>query len=205
MAATLHPISTPTPNPVTRPLREKRNSQKAKVIWLYGLSGAGKSTLAQALDERLYSRGYASYVLDGDIIRTGLCKGLGFSPEDRSENLRRSAEVARLFADAGLIVLCAFITPTRHLRAMIRDIIGADLIEVFVDASFETCSHRDTKGLYKRAAQGQISQFTGSTAPFERPSAPDIVINTEVQDLAASLEILLSRVLPLISPVGPSP
>lgn len=160
--------------------RESLLGQKALTIWLTGLSAAGKLSLAFSLERVLVSEGRACYVLDGDNIRHGLNKNLGFSPKDRTENIRRIAEVARLMNDAGLIVITAFISPFVVEREMARQIIGPDNFrEVFVSTTLEVCESRDPKGLYGKARSGQITQFTGISSPYEMPSDPDLVIDTE--------------------------
>lgn len=154
--------------------------QKSKVIWITGLSGSGKSTLASGLERKLANMGYLTQVLDGDNIRTGINNNLGFSEVDRTENIRRIAEVNKLFMNCGIITINAFISPTNDIREMAREIIGKnDFIEVFVDASFETCAQRDPKGLYKKAMAGEIKNFTGLDAPFDRPENPELLINTD--------------------------
>ncbi len=168
--ANIHPIFDRV---LPRVEKEARLGQRGQVIWLYGLSGSGKSTLAIALERRLHAEGFATQLLDGDNIRTGLNRGLGFSDADRAENIRRIAEVAKLHAHAGLVTLCSFITPLRSLRTLARDIIGpADLLEVYVKASFATCAQRDPKGLYAKAAAGGVGQFTGKDSAFEEPQVP---------------------------------
>jgi len=163
---------------VSREQREIIGGHKGKVIWFTGLSGAGKSTVANALDEVLHKRGLKTYILDGDNVRIGLNKDLGFSPEDRKENIRRIAETAKLFADSGTIVLTAFISPYEEDRQQARDIIGdLDFSEVFVDTSLEECERRDPKGLYKKARAGEIKGFTGIDAPYEEPQNPQVVLD----------------------------
>ena len=153
--------------------------QRGCVVWFTGLSGSGKSTLARALEERLVSSGHLVYVLDGDNIRHGLNCDLGFSPEDRNENIRRIGEVAALFRDAGIVVLTAFISPYRADRDLARQAVGEDrFLEVFVDAPLATCEERDPKGLYVKARAGEIPEFTGLTAPYEEPPNPALVVNT---------------------------
>ena len=165
---------------VSRANREKLKKQRACVIWLTGLSGSGKSTIANGLEKILNEMGYHTYLLDGDNIRAGLNRDLGFSKEDRKENIRRIAEVAKLFVDAGLITITAFISPFREDREMARNIIGEDdFIEVFVDTPLEECIKRDPKGLYKKALRGDIKSFTGIDSPYERPDEPEIHIKTE--------------------------
>ena len=179
--------------------RESLLGQSAKVIWMCGLSGSGKSTLATALERKLFSQKRLVYVLDGDNIRTGLSSGLSFSDEDRRENIRRIAEVSKLFVDAGVISINSFITPKADLRKMARKTIGKDnLVEVYVKASFETCMKRDVKGLYAKADKGLVHQFTGKDSGFEEPTDSDLVIDTEAQSVEESLELLFQFVSPLI-------
>ena len=183
----LHPIHDKL---VSRSEKEARLGQRGQVIWFYGLSGSGKSTIAAALDRHLHEEGRFTKVLDGDNIRAGLNRNLGFSDDDRLENIRRIAEVAKLHAEAGIITLVSFITPKIELRMLARDIIGKDdLVLVYVKASFETCATRDPKGLYAKVAAGQVEQFTGKDSGFEEPNedASDVVINTEVDDLQTSV------------------
>ena len=192
MSENLYPISDRL---LTRAEREAALGQRSKVVWLCGLSGSGKSTLAIALERALHEQGKHVYVLDGDNIRTGLNKGLGFSDEDRRENIRRIAEVSKLFCDAGLITINSFITPTTELRRIARDAIGKDsLLEVYVKASFETCRKRDVKGLYAKVDQGLVPDFTGKDSGFEEPVDSDLVIDTERQSVEESLEALLAFV-----------
>ena len=170
--------------------------QQPVTLWLTGLSGAGKSTLAYRLEQALVQRGRAAYVLDGDNVRQGLSRDLGFTPDERHENIRRVAEVAALMNDAGLIVVTAFISPYRNDRAVARAIVGAGrFMEVFLDASLEQCERRDPKGLYRRARRGEIAQFTGVAAPYEAPHEPELVLHTGEQGVEASLERLLERAL----------
>ena len=165
---------------VTRQQREQKNGHKSVIIWFTGLSGAGKSTLAHAVEEQLFQRGCNTYVCDGDNIRHGLCGDLGFSPEHRVENIRRIGEVAKLFLDAGVIVLTAFISPYRADRERARERVAAgDFIEVYCRCTLEVCEKRDVKGLYQRAKAGEIKEFTGISAPYEEPVAPEIVIDTD--------------------------
>ena len=159
--------------------REKLLNQKGCVIWFTGLSGSGKSTLANAVEQVLHQQRHHTYVLDGDNVRHGLNKNLGFSPEDREENIRRIGEVAKLFADAGTIVMTAFISPYRADRDQARALIAEDrFVEVFVDCPLEVCEERDTKGLYKKARAGEIKEFTGISAPYEPPLNPEVTVNT---------------------------
>ena len=184
-----------TPPSAPRPL-------VGKVIWLYGLSGAGISTLAEALAQQLTTENYVTQILDGDVLRRGLNRDLGFSEKDRTENIRRAAELAKLFAQAGVVTICAFITPLRAQRALAREIISASaLIEVYVEASYSTCAQRDPKGLYARAAAGQLTAFTGRDSAFEPPLAGEasLVLSTENAAPGASLATLhawVTRALP---------
>src|SRR4249920_2649585 len=177
---------------VTRDDREKLNGHKGCTVWLTGLSGSGKSTIAVDLEKRLAERGVRTYILDGDNIRHGLNKNLGFSPEDRTENIRRIGEVAKLFTDAGVVALTAFISPYRADRDQVRKIMAdGDFVEVFVDCPVEVCEERDVKGLYKKARAGEIKEFTGISAPYEAPGSPELTIKTSGQSVEASaLQIL---------------
>jgi len=188
MSEHLHPISDRL---LTRADRQRLTRQTSRTIWLVGLSGSGKSTLAAALEKRLYADGHAVYVLDGDNVRGGLNRGLGFSDADREENIRRIAEVSKLFVDAGVVAINSFITPRESLRALARRIIGeGDLLEIYVKASLETCRRRDVKGLYAKADQGLVPQFTGKDSAFEEPAAAGLTIDTEAQSVEESLEAL---------------
>jgi len=185
---------------LTRQDKEKLLHQHSKVIWFSGLSGAGKTTLAKELEVILHQKGYLTQILDGDNIRTGINSNLGFSDEDRTENIRRIAEVSKLLVHSGVIALNSFISPTHDIRQLAMDIIGREnFIEVFVDASLAVCEQRDVKGLYKKARAGKIKNFTGIDAPFEPPQHPDIIINTDELSIAESLEKLLALVLPKIT------
>jgi adenylylsulfate kinase len=172
--------------------REKLLSQKGVVIWFTGLPSSGKSTLAHAVEEELYTRGHLSYVLDGDNIRHGLNKNLGFSPEDREENIRRIGEVAKLFAQAGVITMTAFISPYRRDRDKARHLLeDGEFIEVFVKVSLEEAEQRDPKGLYKKARAGEIKEFTGISAPYEEPLNPELAVDTNKLDLAKSKDMVI--------------
>lgn len=187
---------------IAREEKEVRLRQSARVIWLYGLSGSGKSTLAIALERRLHAEGFTTHLLDGDNLRTGLNRGLGFSEVDRAENIRRVAEVAKLFLQAGVVTLCSFITPLRSLRQSAREIVGAEnFIEVYVHASFEECARRDPKGIYAKANTGGVKQFTGRDAGFEQPAKEDpaLIIDTEAERPEASLQRLHAAVIKHIS------
>ena len=177
---------------VTRAEREKLLGQRGVTVWLTGLSGSGKSTLAVAAERALVSRGRLAYVLDGDNIRHGLNKNLGFGPADRTENIRRIGEVAKLFCDAGLIVFTSFISPYRADRDAVRALMPAgEFVEVFVDASVETCEGRDVKGLYRKARAGEIPEFTGISAPYEAPLRPELVLDTNRQSVDESVDAIL--------------
>ncbi|MCI1882762.1 MAG: adenylyl-sulfate kinase [Sporolactobacillus sp.] len=175
--------------------RETLNGHRGAVLWFTGLSGSGKSSLAVAAEQALYRRGIHTYLLDGDNIRHGLNRNLGFSPEDRRENIRRIGEVAKLFADAGLIVLTAFISPYRADRDAVRRLIDPGrFIEIYVDCPIDICERRDPKGLYKRARRGEIKQFTGIDAPYEAPLHPELIVKTAEQTLEASVGRILDDV-----------
>jgi adenylyl-sulfate kinase len=177
---------------VTRQERATQKRQKPCIVWLTGLSGSGKSTIANALEGELHAAGHHSYLLDGDNIRMGLNKGLGFSDADRVENIRRIGEVAKLFVDAGLIAITAFISPFRADRDMVRSLVAPDeFFEVYVKAPLEVCEQRDPKGMYKKARAGVIKQFTGIDSPYEEPLKPELVIDTAAQDLEHSTRQLL--------------
>lgn len=195
----LHPLRrsenlTPQRTDITRILREEHMLQKAVTIWFTGLSGAGKSTLANELEKRLFKLGRYTMLLDGDNIRMGLNRNLGFEPEDRIENIRRIAETAKLLNDAGLIVITAFISPFESDRLSAREIIGNEsFIEVYVSTSLEECERRDVKGLYKKAREGSIPNFTGITSPYEKPENPDVLIDTEKMGLEEAVDLLLQK------------
>lgn len=171
---------------ITREDRERLNGHKSVLLWFTGLSGSGKSTLAHRVETALFERGCRTYVLDGDNIRHGLNKDLGFSPQDREENIRRIGEVAKLFVDAGVIVMTAFISPYRADRDKARAINGDSFIEIYVKCPLEVCEQRDPKGLYKKARAGQIPEFTGISAPYEEPLQPELVIDTAELNLDES-------------------
>lgn len=178
-----------------REAKEELLSQRGLVLWMYGLSGSGKSTLANLLERRLHGAGRLVKVLDGDNIRSGLNRNLGFSDADRLENIRRVSEVAKLFTESGIITIASFITPTNELRSLARDIIGdADFFEVYVKASYETCAKRDPKGLYAKVKAGEVAQFTGKDSAFEEPDRADLIIDTEAHSEDESLAQLLEAV-----------
>lgn len=179
--------------------KEALLQQKARVIWLTGLSGSGKTTLAKGLERALHEKGFMTQLLDGDNVRTGINNNLGFSEEDRQENIRRISEVAKLFLNCGVITISSFVSPTRAIRQTARDIVGSDsFFEVHVSASLEVCESRDVKGLYAKARAGEIKQFTGIDAPYEEPEAADLVIDTGAEDFDISLKKLTEHILPLI-------
>lgn len=176
---------------VDRQKREQRLGQRAKLLWFTGLSGSGKSTIANALEESLYERGYHTYLLDGDNLRFGLNGDLGFTIEDRAENIRRVAELGKLFLDSGTITLCTFVSPTEAIRARVRDIVGEDFIEIYVKCDIEVCMHRDPKGLYKKALSGAIENFTGIDSPYEAPKSPEVLLETDKYSLEDLVEQLI--------------
>lgn len=181
------------PTAVTASARAAAKAQEPVVIWFTGLSGAGKSTIANALEQALLKKGHHTFLLDGDNVRLGLCRDLGFSDEDREENIRRVAEVSRLFLESGLIAITSFISPFRRDRAIARDIIGHNaFIEVFIDAPLLECERRDPKGLYGKARAGLIKNFTGIDSAYEPPSSPDVHINTFENDIPTSVNLILS-------------
>lgn len=164
---------------IKREHREKLNEHKGKILWFTGLSGAGKSTLAHALEEQLHDYGARTYVLDGDNVRKGLCKDLGFSEQDRVENIRRIGEMSRIMMDAGLIVMTAFISPFRRDRRIVRELVETgDFIEIFCDAPLDVCESRDVKGLYEKARAGEIPEFTGISSPYEIPEQPELIVQS---------------------------
>lgn len=197
MAENIHPIFDRL---LQRADREQFLDQRSKVIWLTGLSGSGKSTIAQHLERHLFNHGFFAQVLDGDNIRSGINNNLGFSEEDRRENIRRIAEVARLYVQSGIISINSFISPTIAIRQMARSIIGAeDFIEIFVNAPLEVCEARDVKGLYQKARRGEIKGFTGIDAPYEAPVDPDLEIRTDEMDIYMAVERIYQFIQPLIA------
>ncbi len=198
--ANLFPVTSAA---VSRRSKEERFHQCGKVLWFYGLSGSGKSTLATRLEHELHQRDFHTALLDGDNVRTGLNSDLGFSDAERTENIRRVAEVAKLFCDAGIVTLVACITPKKSMRAQARAIIGSSFIEIFVDCPFETCAQRDVKGLYAKASQGGLKDFTGKDSGFEPGEAPELVVSTNEASVESSMTQLQSFILPQISPRKP--
>jgi adenylylsulfate kinase len=178
---------------VSKENRATQKNQKPCILWFTGLSGSGKSTLANALEQRLFELGHHTYLLDGDNVRHGLNKDLGFSDADRVENIRRIGEVAKLFVDAGLIVMTAFISPFRSDRDMVRKLVGeGEYLEIFVDTPLEVCEARDPKGLYKKARAGQIKHFTGLDSPYEAPDVPEVRLETAEEDVNGCVTKILT-------------
>ncbi|MBS8240728.1 adenylyl-sulfate kinase [Marinobacter lipolyticus] len=181
---------------ITRAERSVNKNQKPCLLWFTGLSGSGKSTIANALDVALHNRGYHTFLLDGDNVRHGLCKDLGFSDEDRVENIRRIGEVSKLFTDAGLIVLSAFISPFTSDRLLVRNLMpSGEFIEVFMDTPLDTCEQRDPKGLYEKARAGEIRNFTGIDSPYEAPERPEVRLDTSVMSVDQCVDKLIGYLL----------
>ena len=176
---------------INRQNLESLRGHKGMVLWFTGLSGSGKSTLANALNEALHAKKISTYLLDGDNIRHGLCRDLGFSDKDREENIRRIGEVANLFMNAGIVTITAFVSPFRSDREKVRKIIGQDFIEIFCAASLNICETRDTKGLYKKARLGEIKDFTGISSPYEIPQDPEIIVETGSLDINSSVRQIM--------------
>jgi adenylylsulfate kinase len=178
---------------VYRKDREEMNGHKSVIVWFTGLSGSGKSTLAHALEDTLHKNNIRTFVLDGDNVRHGLCKDLGFSNDDRTENIRRIGEVSNLMLEAGVIVLTAFISPFIKDRNIVRELVAeGEFIEVYCDAPLDVCELRDVKGLYKKARAGEVAEFTGISSPYEAPNDPEIVLDTENQSIQNSVEFILA-------------
>ena len=178
---------------VYRKDRERLNGHKSAILWFTGLSGSGKSTLAHAVEDHLHKTGIRTFVLDGDNVRQGLCKDLGFSDEDRTENIRRIGEVSKLMLDAGIMVMTAFISPFIKDRQIVRDLVAAgDFIEIYCKAPLEICEQRDPKGLYKKARAGQIPEFTGISSPYEAPELPEIILNTEEYPIDECVNLIVN-------------
>ncbi len=176
--------------------KEQLLKQKGVVVWMVGLSGSGKSTLARALENTLHEQGMLTELLDGDNLRTGVNNNLGFSEEDRKENIRRAAEVSKLFAHCGIITICSLISPTEEIRKMAREIIGDErYVEVFIDCPIEVCEQRDVKGLYAKARRGEIKDFTGIDSPFEAPAAPSVKLETHKKSIDECHTILVNEIL----------
>jgi len=181
---------------VTRARREAQNAHRGAIIWFTGLSGSGKSTLAHAVEESLHQRGCRTFVLDGDNVRHGLCADLGFSAQDRQENIRRIGEMAKLFMEAGVLVLTAFISPYRADRERVRGMVKqGDFIEIYCDAPIEVCEARDVKGMYKKARAGLISEFTGISSPYEVPQNPELIVNTGQSELKVCVQQVIDEMM----------
>lgn len=190
----------PFESKVSNEQRKSLMQQEPRLIWFTGLSGSGKSTLAMRLEHYLFHKGYKVFLLDGDNIRNGLNSDLGFTEKDRNENIRRVGEAAKLMLDAGLIVLCAFISPYKAERDFVKTLVGESrFTEVFVNCPLEICEERDTKGLYAKARQGKISDFTGISAPYEYPVDPDIEVRTDTELINDSLRKIINYVIPLLA------
>jgi len=197
MEDNIHPIFD---NLLQREDRETFLKQRSKVLWFTGLSGSGKSTIAQGLEKKLFENGFFIQVLDGDNIRTGINKNLGFSLKDREENIRRIAEVAKLYLNSGIILICSFVSPTIAIREKAKAIIGAeDFLEIFINTPLEVCEKRDVKGLYKKARAGEIKGFTGIDSPYENPNNPALEVLTVNQKVSASVNNIFKYILPIIS------
>jgi len=180
---------------VNRFSRAKKLNQKPKLIWFTGLSGSGKSVISDALENMLFEKGFSTYSLDGDNIRLGLCRGLGFSLEDRTENIRRIAEVANLMLDAGLIVLASFISPLKSQRDLVKEIVGEEnFVEVYISTPLEECEKRDVKGLYKKAHNREIKNFTGISSVYEPPEKPDLIIDTTDISIKESIQQIYNQI-----------
>ena len=196
MADNIHPIFDRL---LLRSDREQRLNQRSKVLWLTGLSGSGKSTIAQHLERKMHNEGFFAQVLDGDNIRSGINNNLGFTIEDRQENIRRIAEVAKLYLNSGVITLNSFISPTKEIRDFAKGIIGADdYLEIYINAPLEVCEERDVKGLYQKARSGAIKGFTGIDSPYEAPVNPDLEIKTNEMTIEEAVEAVYAFALPHI-------
>lgn len=190
-ANNIHPIFDKI---LTKEHKEELLKQKGIVLWMVGLSGSGKSTLAKALEKDLHQQGILTQLLDGDNLRTGINNNLGFTEVERMENIRRAAEVSKLFMNCGIVTICSLISPTAEIRKMAKEIIGEGYIEVFVNCPLEICEQRDVKGLYKKVRSGEIKNFTGVDSPFEAPASPDIELRTDLSDLETCRQQLLEKV-----------
>ena len=185
---------------LSRTEKEKLLNQKGIVLWLTGLSGSGKTTLAKTFSEQLHNDGFLTQVLDGDNIRLGINNNLSFTLEDRMENIRRTAEMAKLFVDCGVVTICCLVSPTEKIRTLAKEIIGKeDFFEIFINTPLNICEERDVKGLYAMARKGEVKNFTGISAPFENPKSPSLEIKTEGVNIATSTEEILKAILPKIS------
>ena len=185
---------------LSRTDKEKLLNQKGIVLWLTGLSGSGKTTLAKAVSEQLHNNGFLTQVLDGDNIRLGINNNLSFTLEDRLENIRRTAEIAKLFVDCGVVTICCLVSPTEKIRSLAKEIIGKeDFFEIFINTPLNICEERDVKGLYVMARKGEVKNFTGISAPFENPKSPSLEIKTEGVNIATSTKEMMEAILPKIS------
>ena len=185
---------------LSRTEKEKLLNQKGIVLWLTGLSGSGKTTLAKSVSEQLHNNGFLTQVLDGDNIRLGINNNLSFTLEDRMENIRRTAEMAKLFVDCGVVTICCLVSPTEKIRKLAKEIIGKeDFFEIFINTPLNICEERDVKGLYELARKGEVKNFTGISAPFENPKSPSLEIKTEGVNIATSTKEMMEAILPKIS------
>ena len=197
VATNIHPVFDKI---ISRREKEELLKQKSIVLWMTGLSGSGKSTIAIGVEKELHRRGFLTQILDGDNVRTGINSNLGFSEEDRYENIRRIAEISKLFINCGIITINSFVSPTNEIRKKAKDIIGADnFIEVYISVPIDVAEKRDVKGLYKKVRKGEIKNFTGIDSPFEAPQKPDIEIKTNELNIQESVEKVLEKILPIIN------
>jgi adenylylsulfate kinase len=192
MAENIHPIFDSI---LTRGEKEQLLNQKGCVFWFVGLSGSGKSTIAKGVEKELFKKGFLTKLLDGDNLRTGINNNLGFSEDDRKENIRRAAEVSKLFAETGIVTLCSFISPTEEIRKQVQEIVGEDCKIVYINAPFDVCAQRDVKGLYAKALKGEIKNFTGLDSPFDEPKNPFIEVKTHEESLEKCVEKVVSAIL----------
>ena len=200
MSKTVDNIHTTYDQLLSRGEKEQLLKQHAKVIWMCGLSGSGKTTIAKGVEKELHKKGYLTQVLDGDNVRDGVNKGLTFSSEDREENIRRIAEVSKLFLNCGVIVINCFVSPEVHMREKAKQVIGEkDFLEIYVNTPLSVCEERDVKGLYKKARKGEIKNFTGIDAPFEAPTKPDLEIKTDEMSIEDAVQKVLDYLLPILS------
>ena len=185
---------------ISREDKEKLLNQKGVCLWLTGLSGSGKTTIAKTISKKLHLKGIITQVLDGDNIRIGINNNLSFSEEDRLENIRRTSEIGKLFVESGIVTICCLVSPTKKMREKAKSIIGSsDFYEIFISTNLEECKKRDTKGLYEKAIKGEIKNFTGISAPYEKPNSPNLVVPTENISIEESSEILYNFAIPLIT------